>query len=135
VAHDHRRFEPEKNYAICDFVITQYRMSKGPITEFRDGGLAFARRSGIGIIFGLNVIHGGTPGTTCEKWGADLSGTLCPMTPQQVVDWGLVLGHAGCALNMWRYEEAYYNKPEVQQALRTVADSLARLPKKSCAQA
>ena len=135
VVHDHRHFEPEKNYATCDFVVSQYRLSKGPVNEFRDGGLAFARRSGIGIIFSLNVLHGGTPGTTCEKWGADLSGSLCPMTPQQVRDWGLNLGTAACALNMWRFERAYYDKPEVQLALRTVADSLAKLPRKSCSEA
>ncbi len=132
VVHDHRQFEPEKNYNTCDFVVSQYRLSKGTITDFRDGGVAFARRSGVGIIFSLNVLHGGTPGTACEKWGNDLSGKLCPMTPQQVRDWGLMLGTAGCALNMWRFEPAYYNKPEVQQALREVADSMAKLPRKSC---
>jgi hypothetical protein len=132
VVHDHRQFEPEKNYTTCDFVVSQYRLSKGPIDQFRDGGLAFARRSGIGLIFSLNVLHGGTPDTECEKWGNDLSGKLCPMTPQQVRDWGLKLGTAACALNMWRFEPAYYGKPEVQQALRTIADSMARLPRKSC---
>jgi hypothetical protein len=135
VVHDHRHFEPEKNYAVCDFLVSQYRLSKGPVSDFRDGGLAFARRSGIGIIFSLNVLHGGTPGTTCEKYGADLSGSLCPMSPQQVRDWGLYLGSAGCALNMWRFEQAYYDKPEIRTAFRTVADSMARLPRKSCTEA
>jgi hypothetical protein len=132
VVHDHRQFEPEKNYSTCDFVVSQYRLSKGSVNDFRDGGLAFARRSGIGIIFSLNVLHGGTPGTTCAKYGNDLSGNLCPMSAQQVRDFGLMLGTAGCALNMWRYEPAYYNNAGIQQALREVADSMARLPRKSC---
>jgi hypothetical protein len=134
VAHDHRQFEPEKNYAVCDFVISQYRLSKGSITDFRDGGLAFARRSGIGIVFGLNVLHGGTPGTECAKYGDDLSGTLCPTSAQQVREFALVLGTAGCALNMWRYEQAYYRDPQLQAAFRSVADSMAKLPRKPCNQ-
>ncbi len=132
VVHDHRQFEPEKNYNTCDFVVSQYRLSKGPINEFRDGGVAFAKRSGIGIIFSLNVLHGGTPGTTCAKYGSDLSGNLCPMSAQQVRDFGLTLGTTACALNMWRYEPAYYSNAGIQQALREVADSMAKLPRKSC---
>jgi hypothetical protein len=135
VVHDHRQFEPEKNYRTCQFVVSQYRLSKGTVDDFRDGGLAFAKRSGIGIIFSLNVLHGGTPGTTCEKYGNDLSGNLCPMTPQQLRQFGLTLGTAGCALNMWRYEPAYYSNATIQQALREVADSMAKLPRKSCTEA
>lgn len=132
VVHDHRILEPEKTYQDCDFILSQYRLSKGDVTSFRDGGLAFARRSGIAIAFSLNILHGGTPGTTCEKWGNDPRGILCPMTGEQLREWGLTLGTAGCALNMWRYEKAYFDKPEVQGALRDIAESLARLPRKPC---
>jgi hypothetical protein len=132
VVHDHRIFEPEKNYQYCDFILSQYRLAKGDVQSFRDGGLAFARRSGVAIAFSLNILHGGTQSTTCEKWGDDPHGNLCPMTGEQLRDWGLLLGNAGCALNMWRYEAAYFAKPEVQSALRTIAESLARLPRKPC---
>jgi hypothetical protein len=132
VVHDHRIFQPEQNYQHCDFILSQYRLAKGDARSFRDGGLAFARRSGIAIAFSLNILHGGTPGTTCEKWGDDPRGTLCPMTGEQLRDWGLLLGNSGCALNMWRYEAAYFAKPEIQSALRTIAESLARLPSKPC---
>lgn len=132
VVHDYRHFEPEKNYQTCEFVATQYRMSKGDVREYRDGGLAFARRSGISIIFSLNVLHGGAPGTTCDKWGFDANGRLCPMTANQIVEWGKVLGPAGCTLNMWRYEQAYFDRPENQQAFKELAAHLATLPAKSC---
>jgi hypothetical protein len=132
VVHDHRLLDPSKNYQHCDFILSQYRLSKGEIREFRDAGLAFARRSGISIAFSLNILHGGVPGTDCEKWGDDPHGKLCPMTPDQVREWGTLLGSAGCALNMWRYERAYFDKPEVQRALQQVGESLARLPGKSC---
>ncbi|MBA3318964.1 MAG: hypothetical protein H0T50_12860 [Gemmatimonadales bacterium] len=132
VVHDHRILEPEKVYQSCDFILSQYRLSKGDVRSFRDGGLEFARRSGIAIAFSMNILHGGTQGSQCEKWGDDPNGKLCPMTGQQLRDWGLTLGTAGCALNMWRYERAYFDKPEVQGALQDIAESLARLPRKPC---
>jgi hypothetical protein len=132
VMHDHRVLEPEKNYQYCDFILSQYRLSKAEVKVFRDGGLAFARRSGIAIAFSLNILHGGTQGSTCEKYGDDPRGKLCPMTGEQIKEFGLILGSAGCALNMWRYEREYFEKPEIQHALRTLGESLARLPRRPC---
>lgn len=132
VVHDHRMFEPDKNYSVCDFVVSQYRLSKGTVEDFRDGGLAFARRSGISIAFSLNVLHGGTAGTDCAKYGDDPNGTLCPMSPDQVRRYGLALGPVSCSLAMWRYEQAYYDDANIRSALRTVGDSLARVPRTAC---
>ncbi|HEY8257364.1 MAG TPA: hypothetical protein VIG08_06880 [Gemmatimonadales bacterium] len=132
VVHDHRVLEPEKNYAICDFIVSQYRLAKAPIAEFRDGGVAFARRSHISIAFSLNILHGGTPGTSCAKYGDDPRGVLCPMSPEQIKSWGTMLGTAGCALTMWRYEQGFIAKPENQSAFRSVAESLSRLPRRGC---
>jgi hypothetical protein len=54
------------------------------------------------------------------------------MSPEQVRDFGLTLGTAGCALNMWRYEKAYHDRADIQRALQIVAESLAKLPQKPC---
>lgn len=132
VVHDHRLLDPTQGYQYCDFIVSQYRLSKGDVKTFRDDGLAWSRRTGVAIAFSLNVIHGGTPGSDCDKWGDDPNGRLCPMSPQQLREFGLTLGTAGCALNMWRYERAYFEKPEIQQALQEVAGSLSRLPRKPC---
>jgi hypothetical protein len=132
VLHDHRIFEPEKGYQTCEFIVSQYRLSKGDVTDFRDGGLAFAARHRISIIFSLNIIHGGTPGTDCDKWGDDPRGVLCPMSATQLRDWGIKLGSAGCALMMWKYERAYIDRPEIQGSLRDIAGALGRMPRKPC---
>ena len=133
VLHDHRIFQPEQGYQHCEFIVSQYRLSKGDVKSFRDGGLAWAKRYNMGIIFSLNILHGGNPGTTCQKWGDDPRGVLCAMSGEQLRDWGTYLGTAGCALMMWKYEHDYINKPEVQEALHDIADALARTPKRSCA--
>jgi len=132
VLHDHRIFEPEKGYRHCEFLVSQYRLSKGDVRDFREGGLAFAKRYNMSIIFSLNVIHGGNPGTTCLKLGDDPRGNLCPMSADQLRDWGVTLGSAACGLLMWRYYPQYIEKPEIQSALQDVATALARIPRKSC---
>ncbi len=132
VLHDHRIFEPEKGYQSCEFLVSQYRLSKGGVQEFRDGGLAWAKRNNMSIIFSLNILHGGDPGTTCMKFGDDPQGTLCPMSPQQLRDWGTMLGRAGCALMMWKYEDLYIQQSGIQVALRDVAAALAAVPRRPC---
>jgi hypothetical protein len=132
VVMDYRVLEPEKNYSKCEFIVSQYRLAKQPVYEYRDGALAFGRRSHVAVHFSLNVLHGGTPGTQCAKYGDDLSGNLCPMTPEQLRSFGTILGSAGCGLTMWRYEREYFENSQIQAAVKAVSDSLARLPRRAC---
>jgi hypothetical protein len=136
--HDHRAFEPETGYATCDFLLTQYRKVKGDATTFRDGALSFAARSRVAVIFSINVLDGGTPRTktgTCqvpETGGTGTYGRNCRMTPQQIRDFGLALGPAGCAFSMWRYDQEFFSNPANRASFAEVADSLAKLPSKTC---
>jgi hypothetical protein len=54
------------------------------------------------------------------------------MTADQVREWGTVLGSAGCALTMWRYDPSFMAKPENQQAFKDVAAALAKAPATPC---
>jgi hypothetical protein len=54
------------------------------------------------------------------------------MTAQQVRDWGIVLGSAGCALTLWRYDPEYMADPANVASFREVAAKLASLPSRSC---
>jgi hypothetical protein len=135
VTHDEDDFEPSKSYRTCDYIMSQYRWSKtkGDVEAFRDAGLALAERDGHAIAFSLNILHGGVPGDGCPDYGGDNpTGRLCPMTPQQVKDYGLVLGPAGCFLNMWRYAGGYWAVTDHRSAIQVVADSLKRLQRRSC---
>jgi hypothetical protein len=139
VVHRHDVFEPTKSYRVCDFIVSQYSARLGSVTAFRDRALAVARRDGIGLAFSMNIINGGTEdrdGTwDCAGPGSNGVGQRkpkCRVTAEQVRDWGQILGSAGCAMVMWRYDEAFMAKPENQQAFREVADRLAMLPAKPC---
>jgi hypothetical protein len=54
------------------------------------------------------------------------------MTADQVRDWGMVLGPAGCALTMWRYDPVFMANPENVQAFKDVAATLAKAPAIPC---
>jgi hypothetical protein len=137
VVHRHDVFEPTKSYRVCDFIVSQYSSRIGSAESFRDAGLALARRDGIAIAFSMNILNGGQQ----DKDGAwDCAGTgglggyapNCAMTPEQIREWGSLLGSAGCALLMWQYDAAFVARPENQRAFGDVAARLARTPARSC---
>jgi hypothetical protein len=139
VVHRHDIFEPDSSYRVCDFIVSQYASRLGSVVTFREGGLAMAERNGIAIAFSINIINGGTEDRDgiwdCAGPGSNGVGQKkprCRMTAEQVRDWGQILGSAGCAMMMWRYDEAFMSQPENQQAFKDVADRLATLPAKSC---
>jgi hypothetical protein len=137
--HDHPDFEPAKNYAVCDFVLSQYGFPQGVVSDYRDSGLAFASRSGISILFGMNLLDGGIPRkqweTHCdpETTGGDGTfGLRCRMTAKQVRDFGAVLGPEGCGFRLWRYDGDSMGKEENQQAFADLAALLAATPTGPC---
>jgi hypothetical protein len=109
--HQHQLFEPTKSYRACDFLVDQYVNRLGTPESFRDGALAMARRDGMMIFFGVNLINGGIQdkdGTwDCKDQGGIKGQTApnCQMTPTQIEAWAKVLGPAGCAFRMWRWDD------------------------------
>jgi hypothetical protein len=135
VVHDYRVFDPEANYRECDFVVSQYQESKGSVTAYRDGGLAFGARTGVAMAFSLNILDGGTKMSGCPvpaTGGRGTYGGNCRMRSDQVREYGLALGPAGCALAMWRFDAAFMSDPENQRAFGDVLSRLATLPARSC---
>jgi hypothetical protein len=140
VVHQHSIFEPTKSYNVCEFIVSQYAARFGSVTTFRDEALAYGRRDGIAIAFSMNILNGGTQAPRDGLWNCPLTTTggrgtydpNCRMTAQQVREWGLILGPAGCALMMWRYDDAFMARTDNQEAFRDIAARMASLPAKSC---
>jgi hypothetical protein len=138
VVHRHDLFEPTNSYKVCEFIASQYSVRMGSVTDFRDGGVAIARRDGHAIMFSMNIINGGTQdkdGTwDCKDQGGVLGqwAPNCRMTATQVRDFGLVLGPAGCGLLMWRYDSSFMARTDNRQAFNDVAAKLATVPGKTC---
>ena len=144
VFHDYKGFEPTKSYQVCDFIVSQYRMAKGDVVAYRDGGVALAQRDGHAILFSLNIIDGG-PRDVVNDGVWDCPATLtggfgsyapnCRMTSQQVRDFGKILGPAGCGMVLWRYDDTFMADPDNQSAFRDLAQTLSALPGKPCRRA
>ena len=135
VQYDWRSHE---RFRVVDAVYSQYRWwrTSGNIKAYRDRALAAAQRDGVALVFGLNILDGGIPsrgrGAKPCAAGKGTYGPNCRMTAKQVAEWGKVLGPAGCALLMWRYDASYLAKAANVQAFREVAGKLASTPGKSC---
>ena len=135
VVHDYRVFDPEADYEVCDFVLSQYQESKGSVTAFRDAGLAFGSRSGVAMAFSLNILDGGTRMSGCPvpaTGGRGTYGGNCRMRPDQMRAYGLALGPAGCALTLWRYDRTFMADTANQRAFRDIQTRLSGVPTRSC---
>jgi hypothetical protein len=145
VFHDYR-LAADSSYRVCDFIISQYRTAKGPVTQYRDGALALCRRDHHACSFAINLLDGGipvrrSPGQTdyaagdCPLTTTGGRGTYfpnCRMTAQQVRDAGRILGPAGCFLTGFRYDSLFMANPANQQAFRDVVTELATRLEMAC---
>jgi hypothetical protein len=140
VVHPHQAFEPDQSYHVCDFMVDQYSWRQGDVTKFRDDGLALARRDGMAIAFSMNILNGGIQAKRNGAWDCPAGTTEgrgthkpnCRMTAAQVREWGVLLGSAGCAFVLWRYDDVYMSDPENQRAFTDVANVLAIRPANPC---
>jgi len=131
-------WRPEEQYQVIDAILAQYQWNKGDITLYRDNILARAELEGISVIFSLNILDGGIMSWQTKDCSIPLTGGFgtkvpnCRMTADQVRDWGRLLGVAGCAMSMWRYDAEFMGKADNQQAFRDVAATLAAVPGRPC---
>jgi hypothetical protein len=125
----------DQSFRKLDFIISQYRAVKGDPVVYRDGALALGARDGHKVVFSLNILDGGARVAGCpvpQTGGPGTYGPNCRMTPQEIRTFGSILGPAGCALVMWRYDQEYMANPDNRSAFKDLADKLAALPAKSC---
>jgi PKD repeat protein len=131
-------WRPEERYQVIDAILAQYQWNKGSVTAYRDNVLAQAQREGIAVVFSMNILDGGIMSWKTKECPIPLTGGYgtkvpnCRMTADQVRDWGRLLGSAGCAMSMWRYDQTFMSKADNQQAFNDVAATLAAIPGRPC---
>ena len=128
-----------ERYKVLDWVSVQYvwNYNQGNVTAWRDQVLDFARTNGVTPMFALNILNGGVRDTN-GAWDCPNTGgkgtrtTYCRMTSAQVQTYGRTIGPSGCAMLMWRYDDAFMSKAANQSAFRDVASLLNSRPPRSC---
>jgi hypothetical protein len=147
-------WRPTERYRDIDFIVDQYDWWQSPngpgggqsgnVTGWRDAALAMAAANGISIAFSMNLIAGGIQDLSSpdrlEAWrcptettgGRGYRSPTCRPHANQIRDWGKLLGVAGCAMLMWKYNDESMARLDNQQAFRDVADRLATATPKAC---
>jgi hypothetical protein len=138
VVHQHQLFEPTKSYRVCEFLVDQYVDRLGPPEKFRADGLAMAKRDGMRVLFGLNLLNGGTQDRDgmwdCKDQGGfkGQASPNCQMTPAQVVSWSTTIAPGSCGFRFWRWDDVRLTGPAYTTAFTTVATQLAGLERVPC---
>jgi hypothetical protein len=128
-----------ERYKVVDWVGVQYvyNYNRGNVNGWRDEVLNFARANGVTPAFSLNILNGGVRDQS-GAWDCPNSGgkgtrsTYCRMTADQVSTYGKAAGPYGCAMLMWRYDDAFMSKSANVTAFKSVASLLSSKPRRSC---
>lgn len=104
-----------------DAAWAQYLGRRGPVKEYIRENVEDARRKGLALVVGLNVLKGGTPKRT-------------PMTASQVKSWGSALLNSSypCAFLSWKYDERFLSRPGMRSAMKALRQKAESRPRKSC---
>jgi hypothetical protein len=118
------RTEPgylSRNHRHLDAAWAQYLNRKGSPEAFIRRNVAAAQQRRLGLVVGLNVLHGGTP-----------QGTR--MTARQVKSWGTTLLNSSypCAFISWTYNSRALSARGMNDAMRALRRKAESRRNKSC---
>lgn len=108
-------------YRYLDAAWAQYAQRKGDVGAWMDRNVAEAKRQGLGLVVGLNILMGTTSKTS--------------LTASQIESWGtrMVTEPYACAFISWKYDERLVSRPDVRAALTRLAQKARAHPARSCA--
>jgi hypothetical protein len=119
------RAEPDRikwngTYRHLDAAWAQYLSRKGDVSRYIQQNVSEAKRMGLGLIVGLNILKGGIPNGTwmtaneIEKWGATLLSTDYP-----------------CAFISWQHTNKL-NNSDIRAAMSKLRKMAESRPSRSC---
>jgi hypothetical protein len=117
-------------FKYLDAAWAQYHVRFGSVDDFIATNVSDAKASGLALVAGLNVLNGGSsssgiPGTRVGKYG---------MSASELRSWGgaLLSEPYMCALIIWKYNEEYFSRPDIEAALSDLNDRAASHSKQAC---
>jgi hypothetical protein len=119
-------------YKYVDAGWTQYQVAKGDAAKWVAAEAAAAKRKGLGLVVGLNVINGGNGsskirGTRSGKWS---------MSASEIRNYGsAMLGQSlACGFFNWTHDPEYYGRSDIRSAMADVSAKARSHVKTSCRQ-
>jgi hypothetical protein len=120
------------SYKYLDAGWTQYTAGKGDPGKWAASEASAARRKGLGMVVGINVIDGGNGssrirGVTGGKWS---------MSASEIRSYGnaLLSESYACAFFNWQHNTSYYGRSDIKSAMADVSAKARSHPKTSCKQ-
>lgn len=119
-------------YRYLDAGWIQYAAGKGEVTKWVTSEIDLARRKGLGLLIGLNVLAGGDPRLGIKGfWPGKYA-----MSGNELRSYGTaVLNQSySCAFMMVAYDPNYYGRPDIRAAMADISVKAKTHVKTSCSQ-
>jgi hypothetical protein len=106
-------------YRYLDAAWAQYSARKGPIGSFTSQNVNDAKRAGLKLVVGMNLLDGGNKSSRIK---GNLSGKYA-MSASQLRQWGAVLMSNSyvCAFLSWKYSAKYIGRSDIKSAMSYLA--------------
>jgi hypothetical protein len=119
-------------YTYLDAGWAQYTSGKGSASSWVAAEVASAKRQGLGLLVGLNVLDGGNGssqlrGTSSGKWA---------MSASELRSYGAaMMGDSyACAFYMWTHDLSYYGRSDIRSAMADLSAKARAHARTSCRQ-
>jgi hypothetical protein len=107
-------------YRYLDAAWAQYVQRKGNVGDFLSRNVTDAKRKGLALVVGLNLLKGGL--------------NQVPMTATQVKSWGssLLSSSYPCAFISWQYDATYLSSRSIKEAMAVLRRKAQNRTTKTC---
>ncbi len=117
-------------YSYLDGGWFQYVSRWGSVTGVRDAEISAAKKKGLKMVMGLNVINGGNGssgmrGTKSGQW---------KMSASELLKYGgaLIGASTSCGFLMWRYDGTYLGKTSIRDAMKQLRSKAGNTATTTC---
>jgi hypothetical protein len=120
------------SYRYLDAGWTQYAYGKGDPARWVNSEAAAAKRKGLGLVVGLNVIDGGNGSSRIRG----TSGSRWSMSASELRKYGsaMLSQSRACGFFNWQHDSRYYNRSDIRKAMAELSAKAKRHAKTSCRQ-
>jgi hypothetical protein len=119
-------------YLDVGWAMYEYSKSRTDVRKWIKTQASAARRAGIKLVVGLNVLNGGAPGSGIR--GVHSRYKKYGMSAKQVRSWGAILLEEAqaCAFYNWRYDAKYYGRSDIKSAMNYLSSKIKSRSRTSC---
>ena len=106
-------------WSALDFGFAQYTTQRGDVAAWLSQEVGAAQQTGLGLVLSINVLGGNN---------------RSPVTAAQLAEWGalFVAEPRACGLLMWRYDDSYFQNPDVAGVVASLAQAAQGRAAASC---